>query len=314
MKRQLLDLLTRVDRVAAGTRLALAPERPKLLCFLFHALYRDVAELADDVLLPAQRLHVDRLREFIDYFRNAGYRFVAPSDIVGNLPEGDRYVLISFDDGYYNNVHALPVLEEFDVPAVFCVVVNAVLSGKAFWWDAAHRNGARQAQIEAFKRRPTTEIERELAQRFGPSALEPVSDADRPFDVSELEEFARHRLVHIGNHTMDHAILSHCDSATQESQIRDAQDTLLRMTGYAPVLIAYPDGGYAQSAVAVARARGLRIGLTVEPHANRLPLGEEVMTLGRYAIRDDDRNCERLDMIRAGGPLSAQLSALRRRT
>ncbi len=299
--------------MAAGTRLALAPERPKLLCFIFHALYREEAELADGAILPAQRLRVDRLREFVHYFRNAGYRFVAPSDIVGALPEGGRYVLISFDDGYYNNVHALSVLEEFDVPAVFCVVVNAVRTGKAFWWDAAHRNGARQAQIEAFKRKSAIEIERELAQRFGPSAMKPTGDADRPFDASELEDFSRHRLVHIGNHTMDHATLSHCDSVTQESQIRDAQDTLSQMTGHTPVLIAYPDGGYAQSAVAAAQACGLRIGLTVEPRANRLPLGDEIMTLGRHAIRDDDRNCERLDMIRAGGPLSARLSALRRR-
>ena len=41
--------------------------------------------------------------------------------------------MLTFDDGYYNNHLALPVLEEFDVPALFFISTNHVKQQKCFW-------------------------------------------------------------------------------------------------------------------------------------------------------------------------------------
>ena len=48
-------------------------------------------------------------------------------------------VAITFDDGYYNNTLALPILEEFDVPAAFFICSDNVQQNRCFWWDVLYR-------------------------------------------------------------------------------------------------------------------------------------------------------------------------------
>lgn len=48
----------------------------------------------------------------------------------------DRSVVITFDDGYVNNLErGLPVLEAFDVPATVFVATGYTGSRREFWWD-----------------------------------------------------------------------------------------------------------------------------------------------------------------------------------
>ena len=129
---------------------------------------------------------------------------------------GEKYVLITFDDGYYNNTRALPILEERGVPAVFFISVNHVIQQKPYWWDVLHRevrkaSWSNRDMIVAkgrLKRLTHAEIDASLADTFGLSPAHPIGDTDRPLTIHELRELAGHSLVHIGNHTADHAILT----------------------------------------------------------------------------------------------------------
>ncbi len=123
--------------------------------------------------------------------------------------------MITFDDGYYNNVMALDVLKEYRVPATFFVSFNQVLEGKAFWWDAPNRELAkrgatehqRNVEIAGFKTLSADRIESHLKRRYGIRTLRPAGDKDRPFTRSELGEFARQPGGHLGNHTCVRAII-----------------------------------------------------------------------------------------------------------
>ena len=92
----------------------------------------------------------------------------------GLQPQG-KYVLIPFDDGYYNNVRALPVLEEFDVPAVFFISTDHVRRGKAYWWDVIFREFGRRGRTKdevrvaqnKCKRLKTGAVEAWLKAEFG---------------------------------------------------------------------------------------------------------------------------------------------------
>src|SRR5439155_15926022 len=110
-------------------------ERAGLLVFLFHSLFRDEREIALNHVDPLDRTTVGQFLEFVAYYRNQGYQFIGPDDLLNGLKPDGTYALITFDDGYYNNTLALPVLQRYQVPAVFFISTDHVRENKCFWWD-----------------------------------------------------------------------------------------------------------------------------------------------------------------------------------
>jgi peptidoglycan/xylan/chitin deacetylase (PgdA/CDA1 family) len=51
----------------------------------------------------------------------------------------ERSIVVTFDDGYADNLAALPILEANEVPATVFVVSGAVGNPAAFWWDLLTR-------------------------------------------------------------------------------------------------------------------------------------------------------------------------------
>jgi peptidoglycan/xylan/chitin deacetylase (PgdA/CDA1 family) len=263
-----------------------------LIAVLFHSLYRNKAQLRDSALAPNQGVTLEDFRSFVGAVLDSGYQVVSPEQVDAGLEPGGNYVMITFDDGYFNNTLALDVLDQFQVPATFFVSSRHVLQNKAFWWDAFSRQLARagithralNAQINSVKTLTSEGIEHYLQQRFGRSILKPHSDLDRPFTAAELRDFARNKWVRLGNHTRDHAILTNCSASEMVPQVQECQDELMQIAGYAPIAIAYPNGNFSQAAIRTCLQAGLRIGLTVRPARNPLPLqGEQSrMTLGRF--------------------------------
>src|SRR5437879_8307877 len=113
---------------------------------------------------------MEMFRAFIKHFQGQGYRFVSPRQILEGLQRGGKHVLLTFDDGYFNNLRALRVMEEFNAPAVFFVSSDHVGEGKAFWWDVAYREGRKRGRAEeeiygavaGYKRMKTEEVEFDL--------------------------------------------------------------------------------------------------------------------------------------------------------
>jgi len=269
---------------------------PHLLVALFHAVARQL-DVSERALAPGQTVTLDDLRRFIDAALSAGYSPVSLAELAEST-SGRRlkrkHVLITFDDGYFNNAWALPVLEEFGVPATFFISTGHVRRSKAFWWDVAARSwraqGACDAEIATrlrrLKRLPPVTMEGHLTARIGAHAFTPVSDLDRPFAEAELKDFARHRCVELGNHTADHTILTQCTEQEAERAIVDGRCELESITGIKTTAIAYPDGAFSAAVAAAAGHTGHRLGFTCVPKSNELPLDEGAsLLIGRHMIR-----------------------------
>jgi peptidoglycan/xylan/chitin deacetylase (PgdA/CDA1 family) len=289
----LQDIVRATDAVLARAYLSLFRERSALLCFLFHSLFRSQREMERNLIDPLERTTVAHFRDLVAYYLDNGYRFVTPDQLLAGLAPDGRYAMLTFDDGYFNNVLALPVLEEFGVPALFFISTSHVLRNKCFWWDALYRErtarGASPRTIYhealALKSLRTDQVESQLRTRFGASVLTPRSDIDRPFAPDELRRFAASPLVHLGNHTADHAILPNYAPREIRRQIADAQQSLRAITGKAPVAIAYPNGAHSQQVTQIAREEGLKIGFTIRPQKVSIPIAADsadVMRLGRF--------------------------------
>jgi peptidoglycan/xylan/chitin deacetylase (PgdA/CDA1 family) len=252
---------------------------------------------------------LQEFREFVQFYQTHGYQFVAPNDVVSGLPTDGKYVLITFDDGYFNNRRALPVLQELQVPAVFSIATAYVESGKSFWWDVLYRERVRQAALPSkiadetryVQALPGQEIELYLTREFGAAALNPTCDADRPFRPDELAAFSRQPLVHLGNHTSDHTMLTNLSVTESGRQIATAQEDLYRMCGITAQLIAYPHGVHSARVCETAQDSGLSLGVTVEKRKNYLPLDQgpqSLLTLGRFQLRRDRPLIQQLEIFR----------------
>ena len=302
-------------RVAAAS-LRRRRERPALLSFLLHGLFESGQEAHGGAVRPFQPFLVDDLRRLVEHFLEHGYRFVSPREILGGLDHQERHVFLTFDDGYANNLRALPTMREFGVPATFFVSTAPVARGTAFWWDVLYRERRRRGTSEraianerrVLARRPHEAIDAYVVKEFGSHALTPLGEADRPMTDAELKMLASEPLATVGNHTVDHAILTRYSDAGVMAQVQGSQDYLRSLTGVAPEVIAYPSGAVTRRVVRIARDQGLRLGVIVRPAKNRLPLssGQE-MTIARYFIRggatllDDCRVC-RADLQIMSGP------------
>jgi peptidoglycan/xylan/chitin deacetylase (PgdA/CDA1 family) len=103
-------------------------------------LYHRVAdEICDPWALCVSPQHFD---EQLEVLRNSA-RVIPISQVAASLTEGTvphRSVVITFDDGYADNVHAAkPLLERYNLPATFFLVSQYVGSQMEFWWDELDR-------------------------------------------------------------------------------------------------------------------------------------------------------------------------------
>lgn len=281
-------------------------DKPALLIFLFHALFEDQREIDTHQLDPQQRITVQKMREFILYFQQAGYEFPSPNSITSELKPDGKYVLITFDDGYFNNLRMLPLMQELNVPAAFFISTTNVQQQECFWWDVVHRERVRQGvprpdisrEQKQLKQLHHEAIRQHLIDAFGADCFKPWSDTDRPMTVEELRSFAVEPLVYIGNHTSDHYILDNYPEHEVLQQIQQGQSELEKLLGFSPKLIAYPNGNYSQTAIDAARGCGLQGGISLEKHKNCLPIdwqSDDAYRLGRFTLwgtQDISKQCD----------------------
>ena len=294
------------DQAAARVQVRLGERRGALVTLFFHNIFLDEREIALDLAYPQQRTTVEHLRRVIEYYQSAGYRFVSQDEVLRGLDPAGRFVLLTFDDGYFNNLRALPLMEKYNVPALFFVPGEKVLTGKSYWWDVLWRVRRKQGasvesvMAETWKRvgARADEIETAVMREAGVSELRAAGDVDRLFTAEELAKFAAHPLVSIGNHGCSHECLTAYSRAEALEIVTRAQNQLADITGKVPVAIAYPYGLITDESVAVAREAGLKLGFITEArkfYANQSADAGALMRVGRFSIwseRAIESQCE----------------------
>ena len=287
-------------------------DKDAIVALYTHGILLDEKEAALNHVYPeAQRgFTKEALRIIIQYFLQNGYEFITPSEIIEKSSIIGKFVMLTFDDGYFSNSHALSLLKEFKCPATFFISTRNILEGKAYWWDIIYRERARRGvttneirkEIRFLRSRKVEEIDQYIYNNFGDCAHRPISDTDRPFTINEIRDLAKCQYFHVGNHTHNHSLLSKLPEETIRKEIETAQWEIKEMTGILPIGISYPSGLYDERVVRISAELGLKVGMTIWPHKNYLPIDaskNELMRLGRYEIDLGRDLIWQLDVIRS---------------
>lgn len=103
-------------------------------------LYHRVAELSSDPWALA--VTPSHFRAHLEIIRRA-YQPISLQHLIAGFKRGAipaRAVVVTFDDGYADSLyHALPLLQEYGVPATFFLTSGMLGSKREYWWDELDR-------------------------------------------------------------------------------------------------------------------------------------------------------------------------------
>jgi peptidoglycan/xylan/chitin deacetylase (PgdA/CDA1 family) len=280
--------------------LKITKENNQLLVFYFHGLYQSAAQKDLNHIDPQQNMTVSQFNDFIDYFLKNKYEFVKPDDLINGEKSDSRYIMLTFDDGYFNNLLALDVLNKFKVPAIFFITAANVIENKAFWWDVIYKFRMKQGfswakihkEQEYLKQFKFNYIDNYISQQFGRDAFKPWSDIDRPLTITELKTLSENSNSTIGNHTFNHIILPNYEEEVILKEFSSSNDFLAGITGKVPEFVAFPNGDFNGVAIDAAKKIGFKVAFNAEPRKTRIPLNSNnLITLGRFManIKDIDK-------------------------
>lgn len=310
-------------------------------CGLIFTLHR-VLPARLDAFQPNRHLEItpEFLSEVIDRVRASGYRFVPMEEAIDRLKHGygrERYAVLSFDDGYRDNLTvAYPLLKQMDVPFTLFLTSGFLDRTSEIWWMALERMIAdqdalrfatgsdvsripcatlaeKQACYTALVQLLTQELDetgqramvRRLCELNGFSLLALADEVMLNWD--EARELAWDPLVSIGAHTHDHHALARLPEAAAEADIRRGIRRIEDELGKRPGFLAYPYGGAEAAGLreaALAAGAGIRAGVTTVPGVLRSIHARQPMLLPRVSLNGYFQGPEVIDEYLTGAPFA----------
>lgn len=177
-----------------------------------------------------------------------------------------RPIMVTFDDGYRSVLDdALPLLEQYGVPATVFVCSDPVLRSRHFWFDTLCRRDGE----EAVRRAQTLPYDewRELSESISTSVDE--RELHRPMTTAELLRLASSPLIEIGGHTLSHPALAVAATDEQRREISGCRSALQEAVGKPVHAFAYPFGRfgahYGPETVSIVRNAGFDVAFTTQP-------------------------------------------------
>jgi peptidoglycan/xylan/chitin deacetylase (PgdA/CDA1 family) len=240
--------------------------------------------------------------------------------VVASVPRERPVVVVTFDDGYADNLEvAQPIASALEVPVTVFVTGEPILTGERFWWDELvallwqPADGPHTVTVKVAGRVRSfplfTEAQRvkacaELHRRLRPleksertAVLDgiaaqvpehPLPGEGRPLTTAELERLGALPGVTVGAHTMQHRALSSLSASERLAELRESRRFVANTIGRRVDFFSYPFGRArdvgSDSRRAVAEA-GYRAACTTVQEPVRI--GQSHYALPRLTVYDE---------------------------
>lgn len=220
------------------------PKQKSLLVLLYHKVINDVAL---DGLTVNPDIYLEHLR-----FYKATFPIFSNID---EWREGDSSgVMITFDDGYLNNLNVVaPMHESLEIPFTVFMTTHW-LEGRFFWWDIITHNKDRlplsdkmgtDEVLKSLMSLPDIEQKEkgvdELILKY--QLKNELNKELRCLNIAELSALSNSKWVNIGSHTISHPRLALLSSENQEIELINSKIELEKITGKQIDWLSYPHGG-----------------------------------------------------------------------
>lgn len=223
---------------------------------MYHSVLKDTDLSGKYVVTP------DTLKNDINYLKNKGYTFISGSELI-NYTNGthtlpDKPVMLTFDDGFYNNYgYVMPILSECDAKAIISVVGS-------------------------------------YTDEYSESNIANMTYGYVRW--SEVYDMFINKRVDVGNHSYafhsntngrNGSKRNNGESEDTYKQIfandtQKAQDRFMTKTGFSPLIYTYPFGAYSEETTDILKSMGFKMSLTCNEGINHITDANSLFMLKRY--------------------------------
>lgn len=248
--------------------------------------------------------------------------------IKSNKHEFNKYALITFDDGYFDNYsEAFPVLKKNEISAAFYVTTDLVGSDLIPWWDEiafilryskgdSYRLPSKSIPYILNEKTIDSVINRIIydAKRLkGISVLEVLGDVREKFpsatvqfnndkesifmNWTQLSEMVDSGMF-VGSHTLSHQVLAQLDLTIQEKELSESKSIIESNLGHTIESVVYPVGRYhcyTSETCQLAKKAHYKFAFNNEP--GRIGKLSDTHDLNRFCIGSDSLTELKLNVI-----------------
>jgi peptidoglycan/xylan/chitin deacetylase (PgdA/CDA1 family) len=236
--------------------------------------------------------------KLIKYLSARSYSFISMNqllEIIDNKMVLNKSAIITFDDGWQNNLKLLEIIRKYKVSIAIFITTSAVEQGN-FWWEYV---GYGKHLNKASMKREVIRIKKLKEKPFFSEILNLKSGVtiDRSaLTQEELVQISKEELITIGSHTVNHISLPDKSVEFQKSELLDSKKILESLTGQTIHCFSYPSGDYTMEIKKLAKECGYRICFTIETSNIDLTRIDK-FSIPRRCINDDAGFFEALSKI-----------------
>ena len=242
---------------------AASTEQPvRMVVLMCHAINSNPKK-SGDYVITAKALEKD-----LQYIKEQGYQTVVMSDIIAYVRDGtplpQKPIMITFDDGYYNNyLNAFPLLQKYEMKAVVSIIV-----GETDKYSNLNENKENYSHL-------TWEMINEMMESGW------VEFQNHSYNMHKLSGPRRGVCRKSGESTEEYL------RAVGED-LQKGQDRIEEMTGWRPNTFTYPFGSYSKESEPLLAELGFEASLGVEGKLFCLTRSEDcLIRIPRY-----NRSCK----------------------
>jgi peptidoglycan/xylan/chitin deacetylase (PgdA/CDA1 family) len=263
-------------------------------------MYHDLCH--DDDFTSWLRVKQSQFEIQIDYLSKIG-TFIHPKDLFQSEALSNHHLnlLVTFDDGFVNQHRlAMPILEKYNVPALFFITTENAESGELFWFDrivtpiqqskinrlklshlgldnynlpsaeGPERWAVIQTLLEDIKHQgnytssAVKGILRFFEEEFGTFSKDTYSRL-RPLTPHEIMTMSQSSLCSFGSHSHRHDILPLLSEPQIKANLEQSKEFLEDTVGTPIAEIAYPNGSTSTQVIELCKASGYKYGYMTTP-------------------------------------------------
>ena len=277
-----------------------------VLVLLFHTFIESKNQLESNHIIKEGSINLFYFETIIKCLLENGYIFISQNDLLSKKFESEKkYVMITLDDGYFNNFLILDIIKKYNVPLTLFVNSYNILENKKYWWDVVYfyeKNKHTNVKninkiIKNYTHKPFNIIKKDILKKYGFDCEKPLSDIDRPMTIEELKLFHSEKLINIGNHLKYHStsVSQNIDNFMKEFKAcdKDIYD-ILKIN---PISFAYPNGFNSIDHHKSIIKNNYKLIFTGDNKLNNINLinNNNVNIIGRFSFRADINKLNQLN-------------------